>query len=204
MRLARLPGHGGSLKPALPAIGLLSIALLCLLLAGLAGCSHNDDGREQLDNARAAYQEIRARAADLEGFFPDMEETLRQEQGETLAEKSVNLVEEERRVYDAFLRSARDAGATCEELQALGGDYAAYADRLLALIDANQAEAMLVAEGMVQVEGFVQKFPQYEAGTFISFTRELNDLGGSILTSRDSIREMETESEEYYQRNLAP
>ncbi len=183
---------------------LLSIILLCLLLAGLAGCSRDNDGREQVDSARAAYQEIRARAANLEGFFPDMEETLRREQGAALADKFINLVAEERRVYDAFLRSARDADATCEELQALGGDNAAYADRLLALIDANQAEAMLVAEGMVQVEGFVQKLPQYDAGTFISFTRELNDLGGRILASRDSIRDLEMESEDYYQRHLAP
>jgi hypothetical protein len=181
-----------------------SIVLICLLLAGLTGCSNNDEGGEQLDNARASYQEIRARAADLEGFFADMEEALRLKQGEVLAETSLDLVEEERRVYDAFLRSTRDAVATCEELQALGGDYAAYAERLLALIDANQAEAMLVAEGMMQVEGFVQKLSRYEAAAFVSFMRELNDLGGRILASRDSIRDMETESEEYYQRNLAP
>jgi hypothetical protein len=187
-----------------PARALPIMVLACLLLVGLAGCSNLDEGGEQLGNARASYQEVRARAADLEGFFADMEEVLRLRQGEALAKTSIDLVEEERRVYDAFLRSTRDAAATCDELQALGGDYAAYAERLLTLIDANQAEAMLVAEGMMQVEGFARKLPGYDTSVFVSFMRELNGLGGRILASRDSIRDMETESEEYYQRNLAP
>ncbi len=155
-----------------------------------------------MDAARASYQEIRSRAASLEQFFQQMEKVLWQERGEGLVEAATGLVEEENRAYDAFLRSVNDAAAACEDLKPLGEKQAEYADQLLALLEANKAEALLVKEAMVQVKEFVQ--PSLPSGTdeIVDFTSRQNELGGRILSSRETIREMEIEAEEFYQANL--
>jgi hypothetical protein len=193
------PGQPGAYRLNHPALKLLPLTLFCLALFLPSGCSRDDGARLQVDAARGSYQEIRARAADLEDFFLEMEERLGQEQGEALQRASNGLIEEGRRAYDAFLKSARDMRQSYEELKALGGKNAEYADLLLALLDANQAEAMLVAESMLQVEDFVRGLPLSDPAAFTVFSQRLDDLAGRIISSRDTIRSMEIEAEELYQ-----
>lgn len=191
------------MKPSPAVAPFLVASLLVLLLAAAPGCSSEVAGSAQVDAARASYQEIRSRAANLEQFFQQMEKVLWRERGEGLVKAATGLVEEENRAYDAFLRSVNDAAAACEGLKPLGEKQSEYADRLLALLEANKAEALLVKEAMVQVKEFVQ--PSLPTGTdeIVSFTGRQNELGGRILSSRETIREMEIEAEEFYQANLA-
>ncbi len=189
----------GARRPRPPGWRLVTLALLCLALPLSAACRGDDGSHEQADAARAQYQEISSRVAGLEEFFPQMEERLSQDQGEALKKSAGKLVEEGRRSYDAFLKSAAAARAALEELKSLGGKDEEYADSLLALLDANQAEAMLVAEAMLQVDEFVRQLPLAGPAEFPPFSRRLDELAAGILESRDAIRGMETAAEDIYQ-----
>lgn len=181
----------------------LAVFFLALALAVSPGCSRQESGNEQVDEARASYVEIRARVANLEQFFEQMEKVLWREQGDELVKAATGLVDEESRAYDAFLRSAEAAAAAYGDLESLGGKAAEYAGQLQALLDANKTEALLVKEAMVYVKEFVQ--PSLPSGTdeITAFTGLQNELSGRILESRETISRMETEAEEFYQANLA-
>lgn len=198
-----LASRKGTLLPVISPTLILAVIILAFLLAAAPGCASEEAGREQVDAARASYQEIRSRAANLEQFFQQMEKLLWQKQGEELVKAATNLVDEESRAYDAFLRSVDNAAKACDELEQLGGEQAEYAQLLLALLQANKAEALLLKEAMVQVKEFVQPSLPSATEEITAFTGRQDELGGRILSSRDSIREMESEAEDFYLANLA-
>ncbi len=171
-------------------------ACLALLLCAACGGSGGPDGRAEA--ARERYREIRARAADLEEFFPRMEERLSRERGETLKKSMARLVEEGRRSYDAFIKSAEAARADLEELKSSGGANGEYADSLLALLDANRAEAMLVAEAMLQVDELVRRLPLSDPADFPAFAHKLDELAAGILESREAVLGLEAAAEDLY------
>jgi hypothetical protein len=193
------PDPAGTRRQRPPGWRLVTLALVCLALLPAAACGGDDGSLEQADAAREQYQEIRSRVADLEEFFPRMEERLSQDQGEGLKKSAGKLVEEGRRSYDAFLKSAAAARTALEELKSLGGKDEEYADSLLALLDANQAEAMLVAEAMLQVDEFVRQLPPASPAEFPPFAQVLDELAAGILESRDAVRSMEAAAEKLYQ-----
>lgn len=193
------PARKGAARNASPVPGIIPLALVCVALFAPTGCSRNDNVSPQLEAARSSYQETRTRAADLEEFFLEMEGRLGREQDEALRNSIDDLVEEGRRAYDSFLRNVRDTRAAFEEVKSSGGKEAEYADRLLGLLEANQAEAMLVAESLLQAEEFARQLPLSSPSVYVAFTQRINELAESILSSRDTIRRLETEAEEFYQ-----
>jgi hypothetical protein len=196
-RLARCsPGgrypHGSTLLPL--------ILIFALLLLG--SCSSGEGPQALLRETRNSYLQARLKLKELDEFFPEMEELLKRETGETLKKEALSLIGEKRNSYSSFLRSENDAKKEIEMLNEKGGELSRYASQLSALLEANAQEAGLIADYMLKTEALLDQIPLKNPADLRPQLEKLNGITGKIQELRDLIQQKEKEAEEFYQSHF--
>ncbi len=193
------PGAGFKAVLARGTLKTTAIALLVACLS-LCGCGKGGEGRSQAEGLRSAYAEMRARMADLEGFFPETEELLAAERDEGLAEAVLRLVEEKRRLYGELLLELDGLSRGCSELEEVGGAYAFYAASLRELVEVNREEAAALAGALLTVEELARRLPLDDPKELPAFTRRIDEAAARVEELRSSLRAGEDGAEGEWRR----
>lgn len=172
-----------------------------LLLAAAAlfaawGCGAAPEGKEQAEELRSSYREIRAGVAELEGFFPEMEDLLGSRRDEELRTAMQALVDSKRASYGVLLRELDGLRRRCSELESAGGRYSAYAGSLRELLELNREEAQELAGALLVVEDLNRQLPLPQASDVPPFTQRIDDHAERIEELRNSILEGEERAEQ--------
>lgn len=180
-----------------PAVIILAAVLAATMLQ--AGCGM-DKAREYAEEARSSYISARAVLAGLQEFPSEMEELLRSEDLNGIAEQASESIEYARELVNSANAAFQDCREKCELVKGEGyEDFTAYADMLLQLVDLNQLVINAYSEYMGLSRSLLENLPYKEdPGLLMPTLTYLDETTSRINELMEQIRQLEEQAEEFY------